>query len=193
MFTRDTMVLWLISVLALRYGRWLGETLSPHTTHTNIDFIHQKQSFWPDVLQPILFPRWKWQARLSLDFRFSLDVKTLIFRTLNNSENSVKPGRNWMAWMSDAKETFLGEASVVRATPLWEMLLVRVTSFHPPNGPTIPPSHRLVSGVAHFTSTRLVIQIIISPLYLRVIADTMLYARNNYMDGKRSLLEVLRK
>jgi len=27
----------------------------------------------------------------------------------------------------------------------------------------------------------------------RVIADTMLYARNNYMDGKRSLLEVLQK
>ena len=27
----------------------------------------------------------------------------------------------------------------------------------------------------------------------RAIADAMLYARNNYMDGKRSLLEVLKK
>ena len=27
----------------------------------------------------------------------------------------------------------------------------------------------------------------------RAIADAMLYARNNYMDGKRSLLEVLQK
>ena len=30
-------------------------------------------------------------------------------------------------------------------------------------------------------------------IFLRAIADAILYARNNYMDGKRSLLEVLRK
>ena len=30
-------------------------------------------------------------------------------------------------------------------------------------------------------------------IFLRAIADAILYARNNYMDGKRSLLEVLQK